>query len=73
MKLISLVPSLNAENKVVLDITVAAEKPDALVMFAMALEKSPSFRDVDAHNHQPPTQAEPFYRGRVTVKYAQKL
>lgn len=73
VKLVSLVPSLNAENKVVLDITVAADNPEALVGFALAMEKSPAFRDVYIHNNQPPTQAEPFYRVRVTVNYAQKL
>jgi type IV pilus assembly protein PilN len=73
VKLISLVPSLNAENKVVLDITVAANDPGALVGFALAMEKSPVFRDVYIHNNQPPTQADPFHRVRVTVSYAQKL
>ncbi len=73
VKLVALVPSVNADNKVVLDITVAADNPEALVGFALAMEKSSSFRDVYIHNNQPPTQAEPFYRVRVTVNYAQKL
>jgi type IV pilus assembly protein PilN len=73
VKLISLVPSVNADNKVMLDITVAADNPEALVGFALAMEKSAVFRDVYIHNNQPPTQAEPFHRVRVTVNYAQKL
>ncbi len=73
VKLIALVPSINSRNVVVLDISVAATEPKALLEFAMALEKSPVFRDVNPHNQQPPTQSEPFYKGRVTVNYAQKL
>jgi len=73
VKLTALVPSLNSQNKVVLDITVASEKPGGVVQFAMALEKSPAFRDVEAHTVQPPSQSEPFYTLRVTVNYAQKL
>jgi Tfp pilus assembly protein PilN len=73
VKLMSLSPSLDSQNKVVLDISVAAEKPESLLEFAKALEKSSAFRDVYPHNTQQPTQSEPFYRGRVTVNYAQKL
>jgi type IV pilus assembly protein PilN len=73
VKLVSLVPSINSQNKVVLEITVAAEKAESLPQFAMSLEKSPAFRDVYPHTTQPPTQAEPFYLGRVTVSYVQKL
>ncbi|HMD71811.1 MAG TPA: hypothetical protein VKF41_10735 [Bryobacteraceae bacterium] len=73
VKLIALAPSINSRNVVVLDISVAATEPKALLDFAMALEKSPVFRDVNPHNTQPPTQSEPFYKGRVTVNYAQKL
>jgi type IV pilus assembly protein PilN len=73
VKLISLVPSINSRNVVVLDISVSAKEPAALIEFAKALEKSAVFRDVYPHNTQPPTQAEPFYKGRVTVNYAPKL
>jgi type IV pilus assembly protein PilN len=73
VKLISLVPTINSRNVVVLDISVAAQDSKALVEFAMALERSAAFRDVSPHNTQPPTQSEPFYKGRVTVNYAQKL
>jgi len=73
VKLISLVPSINARNAVVLDISVAAKEPVALLEFAMALEKSAVFRDMYWHTRQPPTQAEPFHKVRVTVNYAQKL
>jgi Tfp pilus assembly protein PilN len=72
VKLISLVPSINSRNAVVLDISAAAQDPAALIEFAKALEKSAVFRDVYPHNFQPPTQAEPFHKGRVTVNYAQR-
>ena len=73
VKLISLVPSINSRNVVVLDISVAAKDPAALLGFAKALENSSEFRDVNPHNTQPPTQAEPYFKGRITVNYAQKL
>jgi type IV pilus assembly protein PilN len=73
VKLIALAPSIDSRNVVVLDISVAASEPKALLEFAIALEKSSVFHDVYPHNTQPPTQSEPFYRGRVTVNYAQKL
>ena len=73
VKLMSLVPSLNAQNKVVLDIYAAAEKQEDLVELARALEHSTVFHNVYGHQTQQPTQAEPFWKGRVTVNYAQKL
>jgi len=73
VKLVSLVPSINSQNKVVLEITVAADKAEALPQFARSLENSPVFRDVVPHTTQPPTQADPFFLGRVTVSYVQKL
>jgi len=73
VKLTALVPSLNPENKVVLDITVSSDKPGGIIDFAMALERSAVFHNVALHNTQPPSQSEPFYTARVTVSYAQKL
>jgi Tfp pilus assembly protein PilN len=73
VRLTALVPSLNPDNKVTLDITVAADKGESLIQFAMALEQSSAFRNVQPHTVQPPSQSEPFYTTRVTVSYDQKL
>ena len=73
VKLMALVPSLSPDNKVMLDITVAADKVGSLIEFARALEQSKAFHDVLLHTQQSPNQSEPFYSARVTVSYAQKL
>jgi type IV pilus assembly protein PilN len=73
VKLLALRPSVNAESKVMLDMTVGSESPEALIQFEQALESSPLFGGVNEHNINPPSQSEPLYRSHVTVNYAQKL
>jgi hypothetical protein len=52
---------------------LGSEKPDPLFDAIRALEESPSFGTVTPNTESPPTQAEPLYRFRLTVNYAQKL
>ena len=73
VKILALHPSVNGQNQVSLDMTAGAESPEALIAFLRALEQSTLFGGVNEHNTIPPTQAEPLYRCRVTVNYAQKL
>ena len=73
VKLMALVPSVTTDNKVVLDITVAADKPEAMLEFVRALEKSKAFRNVIPHNTHPPAQSEPFYSTLITVNYVHAL
>jgi len=73
VKVISLRPSINAQNQVVLDIYAGAESANALYDFLKSMEGSTIFSELYAKNIQPPTQAEPLWRCHATVKYAQKL
>jgi type IV pilus assembly protein PilN len=73
VKIISLRPSINAQNQVVLDMNAGAESAQALIDFLKSLESSSVFSQVYSKTIQQPTQAEPLYRCHVTVDYAQKL
>jgi type IV pilus assembly protein PilN len=73
VKVLALHPSVNAESKVLLDMTAGAESPEALIQFLRALEMSPRFGEVNEHNLLTPSQSEPLYRCHVTVNYAQEL
>jgi type IV pilus assembly protein PilN len=73
VKVMTLHPSVNARNQVMLDMTVGAEKPEAIERILQAFEKSPIFGPVYQHNTLAPSQAEPLYRSRITVPYQQKL
>jgi hypothetical protein len=73
VKVVALHPQVDTLNHVKLDITVGADKLPSIVMAIQALERSPSFGTVKPGSTFPPTQAEPLYRFRFTVNYAQKL
>lgn len=73
VKLLALHPSVNSQSRVMLDLTVGAESPEALIQFLKALEMSPVFGDVNELSKLPPSQSEPLYRSHVMVNYAQKL
>jgi type IV pilus assembly protein PilN len=73
VQIISLHPTVDNQNQVMLDMTVGAKSPLALIELLKALEESPRFGKVYNHSLLPPTQAEPLNRCRITVNYAQKL
>jgi type IV pilus assembly protein PilN len=73
VKVMQLHPTVNSRNEVMLDMTVAAEKPEAVDDLLRAFEKSPIFGPVYFHSSLSPTQSEPLYRSRITVPYDQKL
>ena len=73
VKIMTIRPFVNKDNKVTVDMTVGAETPSAVIDFLKNLESSPLFESVSAPNSLPPSQAEPLYRARMTVNYAQKL
>jgi hypothetical protein len=73
VRIVQIRPTLDSRNHVVLDMTVASETAEPEVQLLMALENSPLFGDVLQQQTQPPTQADPLYRCRLTVNYAQKL
>lgn len=73
VRIMTIRPFVNKDNKVTLDMTVGAMSPASVIEFLKALESSPLFESVSAPNTLAPSQAEPLYRARLTVNYAQKL
>jgi len=73
VRIMTVRPFVNKDNKVTLDMTVGAMSPSAVIDFLKALESSPLFESVSAPSTLAPSQAEPLYRARLTVNYAQKL
>jgi type IV pilus assembly protein PilN len=73
VRIVAIRPTLDARNQVVLDMTVASESPEPEIQLLIALQDSPLFGQVLQQQSQPPMQADPLYRYRLTVNYAQKL
>lgn len=73
VRLMTIRPYVNNENRVTLDMTVGAEMQPAVIDFLKALESSPLFRQAYVPSCLAPSQSDPLYRCRVTVNYAQKL
>jgi Tfp pilus assembly protein PilN len=73
VRVLAIRPSVNAQNQVLLDMTVGADSPEPVIQLYRALEESPLFGSVLEHSSLPPTQSDPLYRYRMTVNYAQKL
>jgi type IV pilus assembly protein PilN len=73
VKVVAIHPSIDSLNRVKLDMTLGGDKEGSLVNAIRALENSAAFGTVTMGTLNPPTQAEPLYRFRLTVNYAQKL
>lgn len=71
-------PQVSAEetsggNRILLDMTVGAERPESILDFLKKLEKSDQFGPASVANSQPPTQTDSHYRYRINVTYTQKF
>jgi Tfp pilus assembly protein PilN len=73
VRITQIVPQVNSLDQVTLDMTVAADSPEPLVVFIQKLEGSDVFGSASVPVSQAPSQTDPFYRYRLTVTYAQKL
>jgi Tfp pilus assembly protein PilN len=73
VRIMTIRPFVNKDNKVTLDMTVGAMAPAAVIEFLKALESSPLFESVTPTSSRAPSQAEPLYRAQLTVIYAQRL
>ena len=73
VKMLNIQPYVTGRNQISLSLQVGAEAPEPVILFYKALESSDSFGGVTQNIYQPPSQAEPLYRYRFTVNYAQKL
>jgi type IV pilus assembly protein PilN len=72
VRIIQIHPNVDVRNHIVLDMQVGSESPEPVIEFLKALQ-APPFGRPQPRVQQPPTQAEPLYRYRVSVDYAQKL
>jgi Tfp pilus assembly protein PilN len=73
VRVISIHPSVNGQNQIVLEMNVGAEQTEPLLQLLMKLENSESFGHTSVSSILPPSQSEPLFRYRVNVNYAQKL
>ena len=73
VRLMSVRPQILADNALTLDMWVASQATEPVVNFVIQLEQSPLFGATTVSTSLPPSQNEPLYRYRVSVKYAQKL
>jgi type IV pilus assembly protein PilN len=73
VKVINIRPFVSGQGQVTLDLLVGAQDPRAVIGLYKAIESSSLFGGLLEQQSTPPSQAEPLYRYRVTVNYAQKL
>ena len=66
-------PQVNGSNQIFLEMTVAADSPEAIIAFLSKLEQSDVFGSANVTTSQAPSQTDPLYRSRLSVNYAQKL
>lgn len=60
-------------NEVLLEMVVASQSPEPVIDLLRALESSPLFGATAISAAFPPTETEPLYRYRVSVRYARQL
>jgi len=72
VRVIQIHPMVDAQNRVILDMQVGAESPEPVIKLLQTMTEAP-FGRPQPSLQQTPTQAEPLYRYRVSVGYAQKL
>ena len=72
VRVIQIHPIVDAQNRVMLDMQVAAESYEPVISMLKAMQQAP-FANPDPKLQQNPSQSEPLYRYRVSVEYAQKL
>jgi type IV pilus assembly protein PilN len=73
VKVLNIRPSVSGEGQIMLDMIVGAEGPSAVLKLYQNLENSDNFSGLIQPQYTPPSQADPLYRYRFTVNYAQKL
>ena len=73
VKVINIRPFVSGRGQITLDMLVGAQDFRHIIGMYKALEDSPVFGEVTPQQSMPPSQAEPLYRYRFTVSYAQTL
>lgn len=73
VRIIQIRPSVSAQGQISLDMMVGADTNLAVIDLFKALDGNPLFSYSDVKVLQPPTEADKFFKCRVSVDYAQKL
>ncbi len=73
VRVISIHPAVNAQNQIVLEMSVGAEQTEPLLQLLIKLENSEQFGHTAVSSIQPPSQSEPLFRYKVNVNYVQKF
>src|ERR1039457_4947222 len=73
VRVIQIRPSVNAQDQVSLDMMVGSDTEPPVIELFKALQGNALFSYSDVKILQPPTEADKFYKCRVSVDYAQKL
>lgn len=77
VKLVQIRPQIHggtaARHEVLLEMVVASESAEPVIEMLRALESSPLFGATAVSAAFPPTDTEPLYRYRVSVRYARQL
>jgi hypothetical protein len=72
VRIIQIHPLVDARNRVMLDMQVGSESPEPVIKMFQTMAQAP-FGKPEIKLQQTPTQAEPLFRYRLSVEYAQKL
>jgi len=72
VRVVQIHPTIDAQNRIVLDLQVAAESSEPVIALMKSLENAP-FSNPQPKTQQAPSQSEPLWRYRLSVEYAQKL
>jgi Tfp pilus assembly protein PilN len=73
VKVVRIHPTVDDQDKVMLEMTVAAESVSPIIEMLKAFAESPLFGNVVTQSNNPGTQSDPLFRSTFTVPYAQKL
>jgi hypothetical protein len=73
VRIIQIRPSVSAQGQISLDLMVGADTNTAVIDLIRALDGNKLFSYSDVKVLQPPTEADKFFKCRVSVDYAQKL
>ena len=72
VRVVQIHPTVDAQNRIVLDMQVAAKSPEPVIELLKTMAQAP-FANPEPKLMQSPSQSEPLWRYRVSVEYGQKL
>ncbi len=73
VKIVQIRPQVTPGNEIHLEMVVAAQAIDPVIEMLKAVETSELFSSTSVSASLPPTESEPLYRYRVSVRYDRKL